>query len=159
MKQLKKIIKLFIQKIYLNYIDLRDLCVYYRNKSKKVNYSVINKKNSTALIFGNGPSLNDILYQTVKLENADIFVCNGFATTSNYEILKPENYVLLDPSYFDFNNKYVKEIMISPTHCDIHLDDDFFLHHTVLGENLLNLRYVNGHPTKIYRDDLLIREF
>jgi hypothetical protein len=58
-----------------------------------------------------------------------------------------------------FYNKYVKEIMISPTHCDIHLDDDFFLHHTVLGENLLNLRYVNGHPTKIYRDDLLIREF
>lgn len=109
MKQFKKNIKFFAQKIHSNYIDLRDFYIYSRNKSKKINYSVISKKNNTALIFGNGPSLNDILYQTVKAENADIFVCNGFATTSNYEILKPENYVLLDPSYFDFNNKYVKE--------------------------------------------------
>ena len=83
MKQFKKIIKLFIQKIHSNYIDLRDLYIYHRNKSKKINYSVINKKNSTALIFGNGPSLNEILNQTVKLENAYIFVCNGFATKSS----------------------------------------------------------------------------
>jgi hypothetical protein len=109
LKHFKNIIKFFIKKIHSNYLDLRDLYVYSRNNSKKINYSGISKKNSIALIFGNGPSLNDILNQSVKLDNADIFVCNGFALTSSYEILQPENYVLLDPAYFDFNNKYVKE--------------------------------------------------
>lgn len=109
MKHLKKIIYFLFQKIQLKYLDFRDLYVYSRNKSKRVKYSELNKKNNTALIFGNGPSLNVILNQTVKLDNADIFVCNGFATTNSYEILKPRNYVLLDPLYFDFDNKYVKE--------------------------------------------------
>ena len=109
MKHLKKAIKFFILKIHSFILNLRDFYVYSQNISKRVKYSALNKKNNKALVFGNGPSLNNILYQTIELGNADIFVCNGFATTSNYEILKPENYVLLDPSYFDFNNKYVKE--------------------------------------------------
>ena len=109
MKHFKKIIILFTKKIYSIYLDLRDLYVYNRNKSKKINYSSLTKKNKKALIFGNGPSLNAFLNQTVKLYNADLFVCNAFAITNNYETLKPENYVLLDPLYFDFDNKYVKE--------------------------------------------------
>ena len=58
-----------------------------------------------------------------------------------------------------FYNKYVKDLMLSPLECEVHVDDDFFQYHTVLGENLINYRYVNGYPTKIYNNDILIREF
>jgi hypothetical protein len=58
-----------------------------------------------------------------------------------------------------FYNKYVKDLMLAPLECEIHLDDDFFAYHGRLGENLINYRYIKGYPTKIFKDDLLIREF
>jgi hypothetical protein len=109
MKFIKKIIKFFFQKIYTFYLDLRDLYSFQLNKRKRINYPGLNKKNNKALIFGNGPSLKNILKKNFELDKADIFVCNGFAIADNYEILRPINYVLLDPAYFDFENKFVKE--------------------------------------------------
>lgn len=109
MKYLKKFIKYYLLKTQTIYFDLRDLYIYLRHINKRVNYSALNKSSKKALVFGNGPSMKYFLESDLTFDNADLFVCNGFAITDYYEILKPDNYVLLDPAYFDFNNKFVKE--------------------------------------------------
>jgi hypothetical protein len=67
-----------------------------------------NDKNIDALVIGNGPSLVGLLQSEINFSDFDLFVCNGFALTSNYEMLKPKNYALLDPAYFNLELDAVK---------------------------------------------------
>jgi hypothetical protein len=61
---------------------------------------------TNASILGNGPSLNQALTDNLGfLKETDIYCVNLFALSTVYASLKPQNYVLLDPAFFMFNEK------------------------------------------------------
>jgi hypothetical protein len=61
---------------------------------------------TNASILGNGPSLNQALTDKLGfLKETDIYCVNLFALSTVYASLKPQNYVLLDPAFFMFNEK------------------------------------------------------
>ncbi len=59
------------------------------------------RMHSTLLILGNGPSLQTSLTKLDKDKNDyDCVAVNSFATTSSYEVIKPNMYILADTAYF-----------------------------------------------------------
>ncbi|MBK6978525.1 MAG: hypothetical protein IPH28_16660 [Cytophagaceae bacterium] len=64
------------------------------------------KKYSDAVILGNGPSLNYSLeHHKDFLTNKDIFCVNLFSSTSYYQEIKPNNYILLDDAFTNKNHE------------------------------------------------------
>jgi len=58
------------------------------------------------LIFGNGPSLTNIISYILKndMRSNFILLCfNDFAINNSFYELRPSSYLLLDPAYFTFN--------------------------------------------------------
>lgn len=67
------------------------------------------KQNEQCIFMGNGPSLKDLLEKNLEfIKNKDIFVSNDFAKTKEFLEVKPNNYVIADPAYF--NKTISKEI-------------------------------------------------
>jgi hypothetical protein len=65
-------------------------------------YSLPNAEKKHASILGNGPSLNISLDEHFNFINqTESFCVNHFATAEIYVVLKPQNYVLLDPAFFE----------------------------------------------------------
>ena len=64
-------------------------------------------KERKAYVLGNGPSLAEFLQSEVSVKDADLFVCNGFALTGYFEQLRPANYFLHDPLFFDLQHEKV----------------------------------------------------
>jgi hypothetical protein len=61
---------------------------------------------TNASILGNGPSLNQALADNLDfLKKTDMYCVNLFALSTVYALLKPQNYVLLDPAFFMFNEQ------------------------------------------------------
>ena len=76
-----------------------DICSFIYNLNYRIINHSINKKN--ALVIGNGPSFNTFLKDEFSnIQKYDVYVCNAFAETKYFEIIKPKNYCLLDPLYF-----------------------------------------------------------
>jgi hypothetical protein len=102
-KSLIKTIYLFFKEGFLLVLDCVTY-VIYKNKA----IFLPKKAYPNALILGNGASLGELLENKLSyLQEYDIYVCNGFAKSSYYEILKPKYYSLLDPLYFDLNDNRV----------------------------------------------------
>ncbi len=60
---------------------------------------------SVCSILGNGPSLNISLEKDIDfIKKNEMFCVNNFIQSEYFEILKPQNYVLLDGYYFIFND-------------------------------------------------------
>jgi hypothetical protein len=62
-----------------------------------------------AFVIGNGPSFVSFYENhknSEKFMGSEKFVCNGFVNTEFYGILKPENYVLSDPLFFDLAQEW-----------------------------------------------------
>ena len=56
---------------------------------------------SECYVLGNGPSLNDILVNNIDLiQGRVLFAVNFFCNTDYFEALKPQYYVVIDPSFF-----------------------------------------------------------
>ena len=54
-------------------------------------------------ILGNGPSLNESLQDHLEfLQQTELVAVNGFSLSAVYATLKPQNYVLLDPAFFQY---------------------------------------------------------
>lgn len=68
----------------------------------------------TLHILGNGPSLGSDIDQIFKRRNdAAVMVVNSFATCDLYKQIKPEFYVIVDPSFFEVTNQQrIKELQI-----------------------------------------------
>jgi hypothetical protein len=83
----------------------RDFILFLLYKSKSVNLSKIS---SNIIVLGNGPSLSELDLSLIK-NHSDFkfFVCNGFATSIYFEVLKPSHYFIKDPLYFDLLNPFV----------------------------------------------------
>ena len=77
--------------------------------SRKVarNLRTISKNVDTtrkAFVIGNGPSFKEVLSQqslVQELIDGDTIVCNGFALSDVFEIIRPRYYVMLDPELFN----------------------------------------------------------
>ena len=72
----------------------------------KFGLSKFSNQKPNASILGNGPSLNQALADNLGfLKETDIYCVNLFALSTVYASLKPQNYVLLDPAFFMFNEQ------------------------------------------------------
>lgn len=105
---MNNIIRLLKETIFIIF-DFLNFIYFYPKRLK-----VLDKNKKMALVIGNGPSLNHLFkkYDIVEIsENFDLFVCNNFVLTDYYIKLKPNNYILHDPMYFEVvRNKSVVEI-------------------------------------------------
>ncbi|MES2140620.1 MAG: hypothetical protein V4511_13010 [Bacteroidota bacterium] len=104
MAALEKIYKAFSSGINLfisSFISILKIAFLYR----------INKKLPKAIkescaILGNGPSLTDSFKNHLDfIKKCDILCVNNFAQSEYFQILKPDDYVLLDGYYFLFDNE------------------------------------------------------
>lgn len=78
-----------------------------------------NNTNLSCVILGNGPSLNQSLIKYKKAINKYNLICvNHFASTTEYVLLKPSYYVMLDPAFWSNNP------LPSVTKCLYHLQHD-----------------------------------
>lgn len=63
-----------------------------------------NATSKSCVILGNGPSLTSSLFKYESaLNNHSLMCVNNFASTLQFEQLKPSYYVMLDPSYWSTN--------------------------------------------------------
>ena len=61
------------------------------------------RQSPVCAILGNGPSLNESLHDHPEfLKQTELVAVNGFSLSAVYATLKPQNYVLLDPAFFDY---------------------------------------------------------
>lgn len=61
-------------------------------------------KNKSCIVLGNGPSLKTSLEKDLQqIKKHDLVCVNNFAYSEYFEILKPQNYVLLDRYFFTFS--------------------------------------------------------
>jgi hypothetical protein len=59
-----------------------------------------------ASILGNGPSLKTTLANDLDfIKTTEIYAVNLFATSAEFTQIKPQNYVMLDPSFFLFSSE------------------------------------------------------
>ncbi len=91
-----------VNKYYLILLDY-----YLFNRYKNFKIKVKNRSEKSALILGSGPSIKSFNFNNLNLLNFDIYVVNAFSRTELYEILKPHNYCILDPLYFDLKDERV----------------------------------------------------
>lgn len=72
----------------------------------KLGLPKFSNQKTNASILGNGPSLNQALNENLSfLKETDMYCVNLFALSTAYALLKPQNYVLLDPAFFMFSEQ------------------------------------------------------
>jgi hypothetical protein len=72
----------------------------------KLGIPKFSNQKTNASILGNGPSLSQTLADNLSfLKETEMYCVNLFALSKVYASLKPENYVLLDPAFFMFNEQ------------------------------------------------------
>ncbi len=83
---------------------IKDICFYFLAvKTGAVNINKIDysKKNSSAVVLGNGPSLNIDRDAILALAGKKDFICvNNFCDDELFSILKPNVYIFLDAYFF-----------------------------------------------------------
>jgi hypothetical protein len=95
----------FLKEIYNFYLLLLDY--YLFNKYKNYRICLDNYTSKHALIIGNGPSLSSVNFKSLNLSVFDIYVVNAFSRTELYLEIKPQNYCILDPLYFELQDERV----------------------------------------------------
>lgn len=74
------------------------------------------KENDSAVIIGNGPSLNDSIKNDLDfIKQCDCFMVNHAIESDYFDIIKPRYYVVIDPYYFsnDKNDKKTNDLLKS----------------------------------------------
>ena len=96
-KTLGSSISLFIS----SFISILKIAFMYR-----INKKLPKAIKTSCAVLGNGPSLNDSFENHLNfIKKCDILCVNNFVHSDYFEILKPEDYVLLDGYYFLFDNQ------------------------------------------------------
>jgi hypothetical protein len=95
-------LKIYCKILYLIDTILNLSIVVILNVKNIFNKSYYPKKKSDLIqILGNGPSLkNDISEIISKRKESAMMVVNSFAINDLYETLKPDYYIIVDPSFF-----------------------------------------------------------
>ncbi|WP_341226534.1 hypothetical protein [uncultured Arcticibacterium sp.] len=72
------------------------------------------KESGSCLILGNGPSSKDTLKEFLPQMKEMTCICvNMFASNSEFEIIKPKYYVLLDPAFIDEKHESASKLIIN----------------------------------------------
>ena len=70
------------------------------------------KENGSCLILGNGPSAKETLEQYLPQVKQMTCICvNMFASNSEFEVIRPKYYVLLDPAFIDINHTTASKLL------------------------------------------------
>ena len=93
------------KKINNFYLSILDYYLFKRYEKYKLKFP--QNYFNTALIIGSGPSLTSFNFDKIDIKKFEIYVVNGFSKTDLYQQLKPKNYCILDPIYFDLNDNRV----------------------------------------------------
>jgi hypothetical protein len=85
--------------------DIKKLFHFFLLKKKnKINSISRNKERNECIVIGNGPSLNQSLVNNLLFfNNKELIVVNDFSLSDHYTKLKPSNYVIIDPAYWNFD--------------------------------------------------------
>ena len=108
------------------------------------------KDSNECIVIGNGPSLNELLEKKINFfENKELIVVNDFSLSDFYIKLMPSNYVIVDPSYWDFNiilesKKEALENIKNKTNWDLNL---IF---PIDAKNVMQEYFKNNDNIKIY---------
>ena len=96
-KEIKKTIA-FFDKAFNTLFSLVKILI----KSKLTGGNFPKLNSSTCIVMGNGPSLKISLEEDLSfIQKQTLFCVNSFALTKEYKLLKPANYVMIDPGYWD----------------------------------------------------------
>lgn len=96
--------------IFFAYLKLFYLCFFnFRDfiDTRKLKNS---KKNKSAFVFANGPSLSLLSPDKIRDYGFDVFAVNGYLNSTFGEKVIPNYYVLSDPSYLNFEKHYFNDI-------------------------------------------------
>lgn len=78
----------------------------------KAGVSMPQSSTKSCIILGNGPSLKDSLTQHPEFIRKHSLICvNAFSLSAEYVSLKPERYVLLDPSFWMTTNELLGSVL------------------------------------------------
>lgn len=73
-------------------------------KNTRVSLPLPTKQNNEVVLIGNGPSFNLFLQNHIDfLVDKDCICVNEFANSGYYEQIRPINYIIIDPAYFEKN--------------------------------------------------------
>lgn len=108
-KQIKNIIKnvvsFFSKLIYTSLWLLKMLL----KEDFKNHITTQNKYNDKLAVLGNGPSLKNNINEIRQMQDTDFVVVNHISQDSLFEQIKPQNYVLADPLFFEEGHITSKE--------------------------------------------------
>jgi hypothetical protein len=91
-----KSIEIFLKNIYESVLACLKIIIL-----SKFNNQLSLPKGESCIILGNGPSLKNVLLENKTiLLSTPLVAVNNFATSSEFQELKPAYYVMLDPGYF-----------------------------------------------------------
>jgi len=69
-------------------------------------------ENTQCAILGTGPSLKESLEENLTFINTcELFCLNLFSVTAYYPLLKPKNYLLLDPIFIKQEHQFIKDMI------------------------------------------------
>lgn len=89
----------FATKMVQTCVSLLKVLVMFQRPS-----ALPSKKTKYCSVLGNGPSLKVTLEEDLEfLKTTELFCVNNFASSDYYPILKPQNYVLIDPAFFIYD--------------------------------------------------------
>ncbi len=100
-----KRVSLFSNRLIDTLVSILKIAVASKHKAR--NLPIITHKR--CVILGNGPSLKESLTKHLEtLKTVDLVCVNNFACSDYFELLKPQNYVLLDDYYFLYDTNTVE---------------------------------------------------
>ena len=138
--------ELFLIEFYKSIRSLLIVIVF----SKK--HKITRCKKKKAIVLMNGPSLlGDIEEDNLS---GDIYVSNNFASSKEFFILKPNNYVIVDPFFFQENERSVNiKKILSDAKWEINLyipvkfQDSFFIN---IENKLVTIHFFNHYEISGY---------
>ncbi len=159
-----KTIKYFIQNSFLTIISILKFVRYGSLKHGNIFPAT---KMQDIIILGNGPSLKENLENDINiLKKTDTFAVNKFCLTSEFYLLKPKYYLLIDPAFYikkdtslkfldlqkNIFNSFIKEIDWDMTLFIPVLTDMKDVWDSLLSQNKhITIRYINSNDAMGFR--------
>lgn len=93
----------FLTNLISLFFDIYRVIINNNFMYRMKNIKTIVESSSDCWVLGNGPSLNaELQNYKSEIQSSNIYVVNNFANSDLYTTVKPENYVLLDPNFWNF---------------------------------------------------------
>ena len=123
-------------------LNIQELFIFFRQprfRSNKYKTDLLRdtRKDSIALVIGNGPSSKKLDYKKVNAENPDIWVVNDFYKMDPDNLLNITHYVLSDPEYFKLDSNGRNERLSAVLNYINDKSVTLVIPHVVIGNKLI----------------------